>query len=115
MNSAYKQWKKLMAEPKILKRVGIVIIFATFLLFNFIYNCVQLFFYARIGSSFESFSQNWAYFKYLFSQNIFISFFPRLTKASYWLFLFLVLSIIGFLTWKLLYGARRSFRDLNKG
>ena len=115
MNTAYKQWKKWMADPKILKRVGIVIFFATFLLFNFIYNCVQLFFYATKGSTFESFSQNWEYFKYLFSQNILISFFPRLTKASYWLFLFLVLSIIGFLTWKLLYGARRSFRDLNKG
>ncbi|MGL5342005.1 MAG: type IV secretory system conjugative DNA transfer family protein, partial [Lactococcus garvieae] len=115
MNTLYKQWKKWMAEPKILKRVGVAIMFVTFLLFNFVYNVLLLFLYATKGSTFESFGQNWAYFKYLFSQTSLLTLFPKFQKVSYWLFLLLVLSVTGFLTWRLLYNARRSFRDLNKG
>lgn len=104
-----------MAEPKILQRVGIAIALVTFILFNFFYSCVLLFLQAMKGGTLETFTQNWAYFKYLLSQDFPQSFFPQVFKASYWLFLLLVLSIVGFLTWKLLYSARRSFRDLNKG
>lgn len=115
MNTAYKQWKKWMAEPRVLQGVGVTVLFLIFLLFNVIYNSVQLFFYATKGSTFASFPQNWEYFKSLFSQQLVVIFFPRVTQAKYWLFLFVVLVLVGVLLGKLLYNARRSFRDLNKG
>ncbi|WP_190289091.1 type IV secretory system conjugative DNA transfer family protein [Lactococcus kimchii] len=115
MNQRYKQWKKWLAEPKLLVGLATFVFITTSVAFNVIYHLLAFFMDSMKGASVLSYGQNLSYFGYQVKHHLFSLFFPYWSKRSYWLLYLLLLVVVGILLAILSYKARRSYRDLNKG
>ncbi|MCL2113252.1 MAG: type IV secretory system conjugative DNA transfer family protein [Streptococcaceae bacterium] len=115
MNQRYKQWKKWLAEPKLLVSLATFVFIMTSVAFNVIYHLILFFIDSMKGATALSYGQNWSYFVYQVKHHLVSLFFPYWTKRSYWLLYFLILVVVGIFIAVLSYKARRSYRDLNKG
>lgn len=115
MNQRYKQWKKWLAEPKLLGGLATFVFIMTSVAFNIFYHLISFFIDAMKGATPLSYSQNFKVFSYQVKTHWVSLFFPYWTKRSYWLLYLFVLILVGALLAVLSYKARRSYRDLNKG
>lgn len=115
MNQRYKQWKKWLAEPKILIAFSLFVFIMTSVVFNVLYHLLSFFIDSMQGANALSYGQNMSYFAYQVKIHAVSLFFPYWTKGSYWWLYFILLVIEGIILSVLSYKARNSYRDLNKG